>query len=74
MKLAYRPKEAADVLGSMQLLDECVAAGWLEPRLRRHKLTLYNYGDIAKCWERICGGEVPPPLSRVKKKEAPCHN
>lgn len=69
MKLAYRPKEAADVLGSMQLLDECVAAGWLKPKLQRHKLTLYDYSEIAKCWSRICDGEMPPPLVRKEKQE-----
>ena len=69
MKLGYRPDEAAAVLGSKQLLDECVSAGWLRPTVQRRRMTIYNYGDIARCWERICAGEMPPPLPR-KAREA----
>jgi hypothetical protein len=68
MKLGYRPEEAAAVVGSGQLLTEMVAAGWLRPRIQRHKLTLYDYSDIAKCWARICTGECPPPLKRKPKE------
>lgn len=68
MKLGYRPDEAAAVVGSAQLLAECEAAGWIKPRVRRHKLTLYDYSDIAKCWARICKGEMPPALPRKKAK------
>jgi hypothetical protein len=66
MKLGYRPDEAATMLGSEQLLNECVAAGWIKPVMQRHKLTLYDGGALAKCWARILAGEVPPPLPRKK--------
>lgn len=61
MKLGYRPEEAAGVLGSAQLLTECVEAGWIAPRVRRHKMTIYDYADLARCWKRICDGEQPLP-------------
>jgi hypothetical protein len=58
-KYGFRPPEAAFALGSEKLLDECVAAGWIKPAVKRHKLTLYDRGDIASCWSRILAGEVP---------------
>ena len=59
VKYGYRPPEAADALGSEQLLKECVAAGWIKPTVKRHKLTLYDRGNIAACWSRILAGEMP---------------
>jgi hypothetical protein len=58
-KYGFRPPEAAFALGSEKLLAECVAAGWLKAVVKRHKLTLYDRGDIASCWSRILAGEVP---------------
>ena len=58
-KYGFRPKEAAYALGSEKLLEEVVAAGWLKPVVRRHKLTLYDGRDIAVVWTRILGGESP---------------
>jgi hypothetical protein len=58
-KLGYRPDEAAFALGSAKLLEACVKAGWLQPVIKRHKLTLYADRDIARCWMRILGGETP---------------
>jgi hypothetical protein len=58
-KLGYRPDEGAFVLGSEKLFQECVEAGWLRPVVKRHKLTLYAYSDITRCWARIQGGETP---------------
>jgi hypothetical protein len=59
IKYAFRPPEAAYALGSEKLLAECVAAGWIKPTVKRHKLTLYDRGDIASCWSRILEGEMP---------------
>jgi len=59
IKYGLRPNEAAFALGSEKLLKECVAAGWIKPIVKRHKLTLYDRADIASCWARILGGEVP---------------
>jgi hypothetical protein len=58
-KFGYRPDEAAFALGSEKLLQECVAADWLKPIVKRHKLTLYAISDITRCWARILGGELP---------------
>jgi hypothetical protein len=58
-KYGFRPTEAAFALGSEKLLDECVAAEWIKPVVKRHKLTLYDRGDIASCWSRILAGEMP---------------
>lgn len=59
-KLGFRPEEAAFVLGSRQLLEEMVAAKWIEPRVDRHKLKLFDGGDLARAWARILNGEEPP--------------
>ncbi len=71
MKLGYRPDEAAEVVGGMEVLKSMVAAGWLQPVLQRKKLTVYNYGDLEKCWQRIVDGDALPPRPR-KEKEASC--
>jgi len=68
-KLGYRPDEAADVLGSSELLAECEAAGWIKPAVRRTKLTIYDYSELVKCWVRICRGELPPARARKKTLE-----
>ena len=58
-KYGFRPPEAAYALGSEKLLAECVAAGWIKPTIKRHKLTLYDRADIASCWARILAGQAP---------------
>jgi hypothetical protein len=63
-KLAYRAKEAADFIGSDELLKRMVAAGWIEPKIREHKLTIYDGAELAACWQRICRGDRPPVRSR----------
>jgi hypothetical protein len=63
-KYGFRPNEAAYALGSEKLLQEVVAAGWLKPVIRRHKLTLYDRGDIAAVWSRILSGEIPATPER----------
>ncbi len=72
MKLGYRPNEAAEVFGSEVLLDEMVAAGWIKPRVQRNKLTIYDYSDLARCWARVCKGEMPGPLVRKNRKSNQC--
>jgi hypothetical protein len=59
IKYGFRPAEAAEAFGSEKLLAECVAAQWLKPVVKRHKLTLYDRADIAACWSRILAGEMP---------------
>ncbi len=58
-KFGLRPDEAAYALGSEKLLQECIVANWIKPVIQRHKLTLFDHGDVAKCWTRILSGERP---------------
>jgi hypothetical protein len=67
VKLGYRPEETAFILGSVQLFDEMVAAKWLKPVVSRHKLLLFDRGDISRAWARILNGEEPPRRNRTKR-------
>src|SRR5689334_12611068 len=46
------PNQAAQYVGSVQLLREYVAAGWLVPFIRRHRMTRYDLADLDKCIDR----------------------
>ena len=70
MKLGYRPDEAAGVVGSTKLFDDMVANGWLKPVIQGKRLTLYDAGDIVKCWGRILKGEKPIDGRKLPKKSA----
>lgn len=67
-KLGFRPDEAAEVLGSVELLERCRAAGWIEPTVQQKKLTLFDYSDLCKCWSRLRKGERPPLRRQPAKK------
>ena len=66
LKYGYRPPEAADLLGSKQLLAECVAAGWIKPVIQRKKMTLFAGVHLTVCWARILDGEMPPRIVRAQ--------
>jgi hypothetical protein len=66
VKFGLRPDEVAHALGSVKLLQECERAGWLSPVILRHKLKLFDKGDVARVWLRICNGEQPFPNSHEK--------
>ena len=75
LKLGFRRDEAADALGSVQLLEDMVRAGWLKPVVNRHKLVLFDRGDIQRVWARILAGEMPPsrnrdPIAKVASSKA----
>jgi hypothetical protein len=59
VKFGLRPDEAAHALGSEKLLQASEEAGWLKPVIFRHKLKLFDKGDIAGVWLRIRNGEQP---------------
>jgi hypothetical protein len=59
IKYGLRPAEAIAALGSKSLLQDLIAARWLSPVVRQHKLTLYDRNDVARCWERLKNGEHP---------------
>lgn len=71
-KFGLRPDEAAFALGSEQILIECVEADWIRPVVQRHRLTLYDAGDVARCWARLVSGEVPSSGGNISKT-APSH-
>jgi hypothetical protein len=68
IKYGFRPPEAAYALGSEKLLAECVAAEWIKPIVKRHKLTLYDRADIATCWSRILAGEMPTEARKSRPR------
>ena len=59
-KFGLRPDEVIFAFGSQKVFQECVDAAWLTPVVRRHKLTLFDHVDVARCWARIRSGERPP--------------
>ena len=64
LKLGFRRGEAAEALGSVQLLDDMERADWLVPVVNRHKLKIYDRGDIQRAWARVLAGELPPARKR----------
>ena len=69
LKLGFRRDEAASALGSVQLLDDLWRAGWIEPVVNRHKLVLFDRGDIQRAWARVLTGEMPPMRDRRSKNK-----
>ena len=63
-RYGLRPPDLARALGSSELARQVVLAGWIVPVIRRKKLTVYDSGDVARVWQRIRNGEVPPPIAR----------
>jgi hypothetical protein len=41
-KLGHRPEEAADVIGSRELLENMRRAGWIAPIYEEKRLTIYS--------------------------------
>jgi hypothetical protein len=70
LKLGFRREEAAAAIGSPQLLEDMVRGRWLKPVISRHKLVLFDRGDIQRAWARILAGEQPPVrVRRFKGRE-----
>ena len=74
LKLGFRRDEAAAAVGSAQLLDDMHRAGWITPVVNRHKLVLFDRGDIQRAWARILAGETPPMRKRKSKNQLSNHN
>lgn len=55
--LLVRPDQAALILGSVELVDDLLAAGWLRPVISRKRLTLYSLVDLQGCVARLQAGE-----------------
>lgn len=41
------------------VLDDLLAAKWLAPRVKRHRLSLYAAEDVARVDARLNAGEYP---------------
>ena len=73
-KFGFREDEAEFVVGSPQLLHEMVAAKWIKPVVHRHKLVIFDRGDLSRAWARILNGEQPPRLVRATPKNSRNHS
>lgn len=58
--MLVRPDQAALILGSIELLDDLTAAGWLEPVVNRKRLKLFSVADLQGCVARLQAGESLP--------------
>lgn len=58
-KLGLRPQEAAEVIGSEGVFREMRAAGWVSPIYCSNNVTIFDYGDVARAFCRLRGGERP---------------
>jgi hypothetical protein len=64
--ILVRPVDAADMVGSAQLFDEMVKAGWIYPVMKRHKLTLYSVDNVRQCAAKLINGhELPTPEAQA---------
>lgn len=54
-----RPQDAAGYVGGEGVLKLFVLAGWLQPIVRRKKLTLYARAALDSCCSRLEAGEFP---------------
>jgi len=66
----YSPEEAAVILGGRETLDDCIAAKWLTPVRREHKMTRYSSADVRRCGLRLQKGEWPPAAQQKCKPAA----
>jgi hypothetical protein len=71
LKLGLRQDEAAEAVGSPQLLAELEHAGWLKPVIHRHRMKIFDKGDLLRAWGRIQAGELPPRIRRVRSTGSP---
>jgi len=69
--ILVRPVDAADMVGSPQLFEEMVLAGWIQPVVKRHKLTLYSADRVKHCAARLIAGELPPTSEVPKASTRP---
>jgi hypothetical protein len=58
-KLGLRPDDVDFMFSSRALREEMVNAGWLKPVIQRHKLTVFDSGEVHRAWARILAGETP---------------
>ena len=69
--MLVRPDQAALILGSIELLDELTAAGWLEPVVNRKRLKLFSVADLQGCVARLQAGESLPDDAELLSPDHP---
>jgi len=54
-----RKEDAGHHVGGPKLLSMMEKAGWIEPVVARHKMTLYDFKQLEECCDRLSRGEFP---------------
>ena len=54
-----RAKAANLVLGGEIVTRHCVKSGWLAPKVKKNRLTIYSAAEVHLCATRIERGEYP---------------
>ena len=60
LKRGFSPEEAANYVGSKELLRQFERAKWLKPFVRGNRLTRYDLRDLDGCIDRLKAGESLP--------------
>ena len=60
--LGMREPAVIEQVGSTALYRAMRADRWLVPVVNRHRLVLFDSGDVAKAWARIVSGELPQSM------------
>ncbi len=60
-RVLLRRDQAALRVGVVQLFALMEKFKWIQPVLRKHRMTLFDSRDVDRCIERIARGEYPGP-------------
>ncbi len=52
-RLGVRPDQAVKLVGSSQVVNLFVQAGWISTVVQGNRLTLYDYSQLKSAWERL---------------------
>jgi hypothetical protein len=47
-------EEAERIVGGGKMLSMLRRAGWLSPKVKGNRLTLFDYDDCLGAWKRVC--------------------
>ena len=59
-----REPAVIEQVGSATLYRAMREDKWLVPVIHRHKMMIFDSGDVAQAWARIKSGELPKSLQR----------
>jgi hypothetical protein len=59
LPLSLNAEDAGEYIGSRQVLNDMRAAGWINPLVARHRMTLFDTNELQKCYARFYAGEYP---------------